>query len=176
MIMRRGEALLLPASVPFVWFTLCSTFLLSMGLNILVPEASPWLPDLTLLVVTFWAMHQPRHVGMSAAFIFGLLSDVQQSALLGQHALTYSLGAYFAIHLQRRLAYFSAGQQAIQLVPVLVGLSALQWFIRWLSDSVAPSWSMFLAPVFEVVLWPVLDWVLLAPQRRPPDQDDHRPL
>jgi rod shape-determining protein MreD len=176
MIMRRGETLLLPASVPFVWFTVCLAFLLSMGLNILAPNTSPWVPDLTLLVIMFWAMHQPRHIGISAAFVFGLFNDVQQSALLGQHAFTYSLAAYFAIHLQRRLAYFSASEQAIQLVPVLASLNALQWLIRWLSDSVTPSWSMFLAPVLEVMMWPILDALLLAPQRRPPDQDDHRPL
>jgi len=33
-----------------------------------------------------------------------------------------------------------------------------------------------LAPVAEAVLWPMVSWVLLAPQRRAPDQDDNRPL
>jgi rod shape-determining protein MreD len=30
--------------------------------------------------------------------------------------------------------------------------------------------------VFEVLLWPVATWLLLAPQRRPPDPDKNRPL
>lgn len=176
MIMRRGETLLLPPSVPFIWFTLIALFMLSMGMNILTAQANTWFPDLVLIALVFWGTHQPRHVGISAAFVFGLLNDVQQSSLLGQHAFTYSLAMYFAIHLHRRLAYFTAQQQAIQLIPLFVGLNALQWLIRWLSDSVTPVWSMFLAPVLEVMLWPVMDWLLLAPQRRPPDQDDHRPL
>jgi rod shape-determining protein MreD len=33
-----------------------------------------------------------------------------------------------------------------------------------------------LAPVIEAALWPVMNVLLLAPQRRAPDQDDTRPL
>lgn len=176
MMLPRGEPLLLPVYAPFIWGTLALAFLISMAINIMAPTMSAWMPDLVLVSVMFWAMHQPRYVGVSVAFTLGLFNDVQQSALLGQHAFIYSLAAYFAIQLQRRLAYFSSSQQAIQLLPMLAGLSALQWLIRWLSDSFVPTWPMFIAPIAEVCLWPLLDWVLLAPQRRPPDQDDHRPL
>ena len=31
-----------------------------------------------------------------------------------------------------------------------------------------PGWELLLAPVFEALLWPLVTWVLLAPQRRPP--------
>jgi len=30
--------------------------------------------------------------------------------------------------------------------------------------------------VLEALLWPLASWVLLAPQRRPPDRDQNRPL
>lgn len=176
MIMRRGEALLLPVSVPFIWVTLGAAFLFSVTLNIGVPALNAWMPDLTMLVLMFWGMHQPKHLGIAAAFVLGIFNDVQQSSLLGQHAFTYSLAVYFIIQISRRLAYFTSGQQAMQLAPLLVGLSALQWLIRWLSDGVTPTWNMMLVPVVEVCLWPLLDWVLLAPQRRAPDPDDHRPL
>ena len=36
-------------------------------------------------------------------------------------------------------------------------------------------WSL-LAPLIEALLWPLASWVLLAPQRRPPDSDQNRPL
>jgi rod shape-determining protein MreD len=35
---------------------------------------------------------------------------------------------------------------------------------------------MALAPLIEALLWPVANVVLLAPQRRPPDPDQNRPL
>ncbi|MBF9267179.1 rod shape-determining protein MreD, partial [Acidovorax cattleyae] len=31
-------------------------------------------------------------------------------------------------------------------------------------------------PAIEALLWPLASWVLLAPQRRPPDRDENRPL
>jgi rod shape-determining protein MreD len=39
-----------------------------------------------------------------------------------------------------------------------------------------PGWTLMLAPVFEALLWPVVAWLLLAPQRRAPDPDANRPL
>jgi rod shape-determining protein MreD len=39
-----------------------------------------------------------------------------------------------------------------------------------------PGWSVVLAPVAEALLWPVVSWMLLAPQRRAPDPDENRPL
>lgn len=39
-----------------------------------------------------------------------------------------------------------------------------------------PGWSVLLAPVFEAALWPLASLLLLAPQRRAPDRDAHRPL
>ena len=33
-----------------------------------------------------------------------------------------------------------------------------------------------IAPALEALLWPLASWVLLAPQRRPPDNDQNRPL
>ena len=33
-----------------------------------------------------------------------------------------------------------------------------------------------LAPALEALLWPVANFMLLAPQRRPPDRDKNRPL
>jgi rod shape-determining protein MreD len=48
--------------------------------------------------------------------------------------------------------------------------------VRLLAGGMFPGWSMALAPLFEALLWPVANWLLLAPQRRPPDRDENRPL
>jgi rod shape-determining protein MreD len=45
-----------------------------------------------------------------------------------------------------------------------------------LAGGMVPGWAMLLAPLFESMLWPVAVWLLLAPQRRPPDPDQNRPL
>jgi rod shape-determining protein MreD len=39
-----------------------------------------------------------------------------------------------------------------------------------------PGWLQFIESVVAVVLWPVITWLLLAPQRRAVDKDHTRPI
>ncbi len=172
MIMPRGDHLLLPANPLFVWLALIGAFLLN-----LVPLGRvPAMPDFVALVLVFWNVHQPRRVGIFAAFVFGLMMDVHDGALLGQHALAYSLLSFFAITIHRRLLWFPVLSQAMQILPLFVAAHVVSLVVRLLAGGLFPGWSLLLAPVFEAMLWPVATWLLLAPQRRPPDPDENRPL
>jgi rod shape-determining protein MreD len=102
--------------------------------------------------------------------------DVHQSALLGQHALAYSLVLFGTSMTHRRLLWFRAWLQALQMLGLFVGAHALQALIRLLSGGVFPEWDILWAPVLEALLWPLASMLLLAPQRRAPDQDANRPL
>ncbi|WP_298011191.1 rod shape-determining protein MreD [uncultured Aquabacterium sp.] len=171
-MMPRGSELLLPVNPVFIWFSL----LLAMLFNML-----PWgrwagVPDLLAVVLVFWNVHQPRRVGVGAAFVFGLLMDVHQGALLGQHALAYTLLSFFAITVHRRLLWFAVPSQAAQIVPLFIAAHAVSLLVRLMAGAGWPGWPLVLAPLFESLLWPVANWLLLAPQRRPPDRDKNRPL
>jgi rod shape-determining protein MreD len=115
-------------------------------------------------------------VGVSAGFLFGVLMDVHQGALLGQHALAYTLLSFFAITVHRRLLWFTLGAQAVQILPVFATAHAVSFIVRMLAGANSPGWGLMLAPVFEAMLWPVVNLLLLAPQRRAPDPDKNRPL
>ncbi len=135
------------------------------------------MPDLLMLVLMFWAMHHPHRMPMSVAFLLGLGVDVQQTALLGQHALTYVLVVYFSQRFSRRMMWFSPLTQALQLLrvcwrPMCCECSSACW-----PAVCSPGFSIPLAPVLEMVLWPLVSAILLAPQRRAPDADERdRPL
>jgi rod shape-determining protein MreD len=161
-IMPRGDQLLLPANPLFIVITL----LLALAFNMLPLGRSPWLPDLLALTLAFWVVHQPRRVGVGVSFFFGLLMDVHQGSILGQHALAYTLLAFAAIALHRRLLWFPVFQQAAQVLPLFIAAAG----------DLFPGWSYFIAPCFEAVLWPIVSFVFLAPQRRAPDPDENRPL
>jgi len=128
------------------------------------------------VAVVFWNVHQPRRVGVGAAFVFGLIMDVHQGALLGQHALAYTLLSFFAITVHRRLLWFTVGSQAVQIVPLFVAAHAVSLLVRMVAGAGFPGWGLVLAPVFESLMWPLVTMVMLAPQRRPPDRDKNRPL
>jgi rod shape-determining protein MreD len=172
MMPRGSDQLLLPANPWFIWGSLLLAFLFN-----LVPFGRlPAIPDLLALALAFWNVHQPRRIGVGIAFMFGLLMDVHDSAVLGQHALAYTLLSFFAITIHRRLLWFGLPQQALQILPLFVAAHAVSLIVRMLVGGMLPGWELLLAPVFESLLWPVASWVLLAPQRRPPDPDQNRPL
>ncbi|SHN01205.1 rod shape-determining protein MreD [Rhizobacter sp. OV335] len=172
MMPRGSDQLLLPVNPWFIWSSLLLAFLFN-----LVPFGRiPAIPDLLALALAFWNVHQPRRIGVGIAFMFGLLMDVHDSAVLGQHALAYTLLSFFAITIHRRLLWFGLPQQALQILPLFVAAHAVSLIVRMLVGGMLPGWELMLAPVFESLLWPVASWVLLAPQRRPPDPDQNRPL
>ena len=173
MIMPRGsDQLLLPANPFFIAITL----LLALGVHLLPLGRQPAMPDLLALALVFWNVHQPRRVGVGVAFVFGLLVDVHQGALLGQHALAYTLLSYAAISIHRRLLWFGVVEQALQVLPVFMAAHLVSLAVRLLAGVMFPGWWTLLAPVLEALLWPVAALLLLAPQRRAPDPDQNRPL
>jgi rod shape-determining protein MreD len=176
MIMRRGQVLLLPANPGFVWLSLLGAFGLNLVLNIMVWGRAPWAPDLLAITLVFWGVNQPQRVGMGAAFALGLLMDVHQGSVLGQCALAYSVLAFLAVTIHRRLLWFTLSAQALQVFLLFAVAHALQVAVRALVGGNAPSLSLIVAPVLEALLWPVAHLVLLLPQRRAPDPDANRPL
>lgn len=170
MIMSTGQPLLLPARPLFIWSSLIVALLLTMLGN------EPWMPDLLALVLVFWTIHQPLRVGMLAAFSFGLIMDVHQAGLLGQHALSYSALSFLSIMIHRRVLWFPVPSQALQLLPLMVAAHVLELLVRLLSGGSLPAWSFWISPLLQALLWPLASIVLLMPQRRAPDPDLTRPL
>lgn len=172
-IMPRGaDQLLLPVNPWFLWASL----LLALALNLVPLGPTPWMPDFVALVLVFWSVHQPRRVGITTAFFFGLLMDVHHGSLLGQHALAYSLLGFFGIAIHRRVLWFGLSGQMAQVAPAFFVATLLTLLVRAVAGDGWPGWSVLVAPLAETLLWPVASLVLLAPQRRPPDPDKNRVL
>jgi len=172
MMPKSADQLLLPVNPLFVWGTLLAAF----AFNLVPLGRQPAMPDVLALALVFWNVHQPRKIGVGVAFAFGLLMDVHDGAMLGQHALAYTLLSFFAVTIHRRLLWFTVPSQAVQILPLFLAAHAVSLLVRMLAGGMFPGWELLLAPVFESLLWPVACWLLLAPQRRPPDPDQNRPL
>ncbi|QJD99382.1 rod shape-determining protein MreD [Massilia forsythiae] len=168
----RPHYILLPVSPLFIAFSLVCAFMLNL---------LPWgrwfgAPDFVALVLVFWGIHQPRKVGIGIAFCMGLLMDVHDATLLGENALAYTLLSYLAIMIHRRVLWFPIGTQAMHVFPLLLMTQAIQIVVRFFVTGRFPSWLHFLESVIAVALWPVITWMLLAPQRRAVDKDHTRPI
>ena len=51
-----------------------------------------------------------------------------------------------------------------------------QWAVRALAGDGWAGWPALLSAPLEALLWPPVAWMLLAPQRRPHEPDENRPL
>lgn len=176
MIMRPGQQLLLPASPLFIWGSLIAALVLNMLQNMGLWGRAAWMPDFVALALVFWTIHQPRRVGVASAFLFGILVDIHQGALLGQHALAYTVLSYLAIAIHRRLLWFGVPSQAFQVLPLFAASHAIELGVRMLAGGAFPGPLLLLAPVVESALWPLFSVLLLLPQKRTPDPDANRPL
>ena len=172
MIMPRGQQLLLPVNPLFIVVTL----LIGLAINMLPLGRIVWLPDVLVVLLAFWSLHQPQRVGLGLAFALGLIMDVDRSSLLGQHALASTLLVYVTGWMSRRLLWFSSPVQALHLLPVFAVVHGIQVLLRVVTGGIFPGIEFLIAPVIETMLWPVLSVLLLAPQRRAPDSDENRPL
>ena len=93
MIMPRGSnQLLLPANPLFIWGSLLAAF----SLNLIPLGRAPYMPDFLALVIAFWAIHQPRRIGIGIAFTLGLLA----AALV--YALPFAVAAALLLEVLRQ--------------------------------------------------------------------------
>lgn len=146
--------------------TIMGSFALALFLNFL-----PWpdmrvVPDFVALVLAFWCVRQPRLVGIGIGWMIGLVSDAGNGVLLGQHALAYSLLAFLAIWLSRRILWFGAALQTLHVALLLLVCQGAALLVRLAAGDSFPGWVILVGPLVGALLWPAVTWLLLRPQRR----------
>jgi rod shape-determining protein MreD len=161
------DEILLPVRPAFILFTLTCAVLL----NILLGPALWVRPDFVALVVLYWCIQQPWLVGFVAAFSLGLLVDVAEGTLLGQHALAYSILAFAGIVLHRRVRMFGLTAQIVYVIPLLLATDLIVVGIRLLGGAGFPGYQYFVGSMVAGILWPAISVLLKLPQRPRADPD-----
>ena len=172
MIEDRPQRILLRVKVSFM----ALTTLLALVFNLLPWRDLTGLPDMLALVIAFWCVHQPRRMGIGAAWLLGLMMDAANGALLGQHAFAYSVLAFAAVQLNRRILWFSIWPQALHVLLLLLGSQLLMLSVRLAAGGAFPGFTWFAGSGIAALLWPVVTFLLLLPQRQPEIVDVDRPI
>lgn len=163
------QEILLPVRPGFVAATLAAALLLNF-----LPWSGFWSwikPDFVALVVLYWCIEQPRKFGFLAAWLLGLMMDVADGSLFGQHALAYSILAYAGIVLHRRVLMFSLTPQVFHVILLLLFNDLVVLAIRMLAGSDFPGFQYFVGSFVAGALWPPLSVLLKLPQRPAADPD-----
>jgi rod shape-determining protein MreD len=155
------EEIILPAKG---WFIILS-LMVGLLLNLLPIQGDMLMlrPDFVALVLLFWGIYQPERVGISIAFVMGLLMDVGNSSMFGQHALAYSVLIFIALLLRRRLQIFGLLKQAPQIGLLLLIAQFILLLTELLKRSDFPGWHYFLASFTGMLLWPLISFLLKMP-------------
>jgi rod shape-determining protein MreD len=142
---------------PTGWLPL-ATLIAALFLSILpLPFwAEPYRPEWLAVTLIFWCLSQPQRIGVFWGFSAGLVLDVTQGALLGQHALTLSLVAFLAVELNRRIMAFPAWQQAVSIWLILLLERLINLWIMGTIGYPTPSLVYWLPTLTSALLWP---WV-----------------
>lgn len=158
----KDQEFLLPANTPFIVLTMFVALLLNW-----LPWQGLWLalrPDFVALVLLYWCTHKPHRIGIGVAWAVGILADVSDSSLFGQHALSYSVLAYGGLLLHRRIQMFDAREQPLQVFPLFLVSYAVFAAVHWMMRGNL-SWEFFLGTLTSALLWLPLS-VLLQSMRR----------
>jgi rod shape-determining protein MreD len=146
--------------------TIIASFVLALFLDFL-----PWrdlrvVPDFVAVVLAFWCVRQPRLVGIGIGWTLGLLADAGNGVLLGQHALAYSLLAFLAVLLSRRILWFGSLLQSLHIAILLLVAEGAMLLVRLAAGAAFPGWAIIVGPLLGALLWPLVTWFLLLPQQR----------
>lgn len=142
---------------------LCALLLVMLPLPDIV---TPFRPDWVAMVALYWAFAVPRHFGLFMAWMAGLLLDVSQGTLLGQHALGLVVITVIALHMHQRVRVSPLLQQSLFVMFLLL---LKQTLVLWVSGMIgrAPDdpWLYFASPFVAMLFWPLI-FVILRDLRR----------
>ncbi|MFT0211658.1 rod shape-determining protein MreD [Pseudomonas sp. F1_0610] len=115
-----------------------------------------WVP----LFLTYWVLIVPDRVGLTTAWVCGLLQDILSYTFLGQHALIYSVMIFFVVFVHRRFSMFPVWQQAAALFVFYVLGLLLQLWLMALGGQRIPALSFLLPALVSSLLWPWLFFLM----------------
>ncbi|HUL40400.1 MAG TPA: rod shape-determining protein MreD [Burkholderiales bacterium] len=165
----QAQEILLPVKTSVIVLSLAIALFLNLlpwsGFGLLIR------PDFVALILLYWCMHWPRKVGFGTAWGMGLLMDVADATLLGEHAFAYSLLVYLAIIVRRRALVFSPREQVWHVLSLLLISQLAILLVKVYSGAEFIGWGYFLSSVTGSLLWPALSALLAVVLRLKPEPD-----
>jgi rod shape-determining protein MreD len=132
-------------------------------------------PDLVAVLLVFWSVQTPRRMGMTLAWLLGLVMDAHQGVLLGEHALIYCLLTYGAISLHRRMAGFGPSGQALHVAGLFLVVLIVGGVVNWFADSTPLTLWILVETIVNALGWLVAHRLLLTILKRRPASRPARP-
>lgn len=118
--------------------------------------AESFRPDWLALLVIFWTMQLPRTWSVGTAWIIGIVLDVSQGTLLGQHALTLCVVAFVTVRFHLLMRVFPLPQMTATVLPLLALYQFLLFWINGVAGIDAPPVTYWGPVISGTLVWPVV--------------------
>jgi rod shape-determining protein MreD len=129
-----------------------------VALILTVLPLPPWLdvvrPAFLVLTVLWWSVNAPRTGGIAIGFFAGLVLDVFQGPVLGEHALALSLVTYMAVREHQRIRSKPAIQQALFVFLALIIYEVVLFMIDGWTGQPVTSSLRWVHTVTGALIWP----------------------
>jgi rod shape-determining protein MreD len=134
------------------------TILVALALS-MVPlpgAAAPFRPDWVALTMIFWAISLPRSYSVGVAWIVGIVLDVAQGALLGQHALAMTVIVFLTVRFHLQMRVFPLLQLSATIFALLAVYQFLLFWVNGVVNVSAPAVSYWGPVLTGSVVWPLM--------------------
>lgn len=137
------------------------SFIVASSLNVypLSPNMSILRPMVMIMVLIFWLIFQPRHIGIFTAFSIGLIADLLMDTRLGQQAFAAVVVAFVvkvtSIYIKQLNTISAWFIGALGLLVFQLSL----WVLQFITQNIFVAQSA-ISLVMSILSWPLLLLVL----------------
>jgi len=117
-------------------------------------------PAFLVLTVIYWSVNAPRAGGLAIGFFAGLMLDVFQGPVLGEHALALSLITYIAVREHQRIRSKPAIQQALIVLAALIMYEVVLFMIDGWTGHPVTSPLRWVHTLSGALIWPAAAAIL----------------
>lgn len=122
-----------------------------------MPGLAVWLrPAWVLMILIYWTIAAPERVNVGLACVIGILLDVLEGTLLGEHAFALILVIYLVSRMYSRLRMFPLLQQGFVIFLLVLLYQFILFCIQGFLGALPTSWLYWSSALTSLLLWP---WV-----------------
>lgn len=158
--MNRGGAMRrLPVVVTII-------FALMLMVVPLPDVARPFRPDWVALTLIYWAMMLPRSWSVGSAWIVGIVLDVAQGTILGQHALALCFIAFMTVRFHLLMRVFPIQQLTATVFAILALYQFILFWVNGVAGVDVPAVYYWGPVISGTLFWPVITMLLSGVRMR----------
>ena len=128
--------------------------------------ADPFRPDWITLTLIYWAMMMPRTWSVGSAWLVGIVLDVAQGTILGQHALALCFIVFVTVRFHLLMRVFPVSQLTATVFALLALYQFLLFWLHGVAGITVPAVGYWGPVITGTVLWPVISTLLSGVRMR----------